>query len=250
MILYYIGPGKKETGDWCFSDGFISFREIMNIYMTNTYFKGKILYIYCDCSYSGSWVREAMSFMDEQGVGPCGHMTKEKDILIKVLASCLADEIPVERKFSTHGISNDKNDGTIWYQSLLRCDKICERQQPSIIDFSIVQCENRIDQPCTMAPGSTWEKWSAQTRIMKLRGKKRGRPAWQYVLLTDDEETIRIIRDRTTGENSRKYSINADKYGKVLKSGWGKEPPNDAEQWITDHYYIDYDYYLSPHTPS
>ncbi len=37
VILYYIGPGKKGTGDWCFSDGFISFRDIMQLYTYRTY---------------------------------------------------------------------------------------------------------------------------------------------------------------------------------------------------------------------
>ena len=91
--------GKKGTGDWCFSDGFISFREIMELYMSNQHFKGKVLTIISDCSYSGSWVKEGMAFMDEQGVGPCGHVAKEKGILVKVFASCLANEIPAELAF-------------------------------------------------------------------------------------------------------------------------------------------------------
>ena len=83
-MLCYIGPGKEGTGDWCFSDGFISFNEIMGLYMINQYFRGKALTIISDCSYSGSWVRKAMAFMDEQGVGPCGHVAREKRILVKV----------------------------------------------------------------------------------------------------------------------------------------------------------------------
>ena len=35
VFFHYIGPGKKGTGDCCFNDGFISFREIMDLY-TNT----------------------------------------------------------------------------------------------------------------------------------------------------------------------------------------------------------------------
>ena len=56
--IRYFGPGKRSTGDWCFEDGFITFRVIAECYQR--YFKGKQLGIGCDCSYSGSWVRACM----------------------------------------------------------------------------------------------------------------------------------------------------------------------------------------------
>ena len=56
----------------------------------------------------GSWVRKAMAFMDEQGMGPCGHMAKRKGILVKVYASCQAIdlEIPFPLAFSTNCAKN------------------------------------------------------------------------------------------------------------------------------------------------
>ena len=169
VILHYIGPGKKETGDWCFSDGFISFREIMDLY--TQHFRGRVLTIISDCSYSGSWVREAMAFMDEQGVGPCGHVAKEKGILIKVFASCLANEIPAELAFSTHGIKNSTNTGLIRFNvPNYRGNEIHDGQHPIGLDFTQVRCQNKIDQPCTMAPGSTWEQWIRQKLLYIIEG--------------------------------------------------------------------------------
>ena len=249
-MLCYIGPGKEGTGDWCFSDGFISFNEIMGLYMINQYFRGKVLTIVSDCSYSGSWVREAMAFMDEQGVGPCGHIAREKSILIKVFASCLDDEIPAELAFSTHCAVNDKNDGAVGYRSSLRCSKIYERQQPSVIDFTQVRCREKIDQPCTMEPGSTWEKWSTQERVMTARGFDKGRPAWDYLLLTDNEETIRAYKDKTSGENAGQYTFALSSYGDILKRGWGQDPPNDAQQWLEENYHVNYDYQSASNTPN
>ena len=219
----------------------------MDLYMTNQHFKGKVLTIVIDCSYSGSWVREAMAFMDEQGAGPCGHMAKEKGILVKVYTSCLANEIPAELAYFTHSAKNDKNTGVLSYTIDLRSDKIHDGQHPSGIDFSEVQCKNKIDQPCTMAPGSTWQKWNAQKRIMTVNGTDRGRLAWHYLLLVDDEETIRIFKDRTTGENAGKKNIDVDNYGLILKSGLGQEPPTEAQQWIEDHHFINYNYQPSTH---
>ena len=93
MILHYIGPGKRETGDWCFSDGFISFIEIMNLYMTNSHFRGRELIIISDCSHSSSWVEEAMKLMDEQGVGNkfmsiSTEQGQWTDVIVEKLTSC------------------------------------------------------------------------------------------------------------------------------------------------------------------
>lgn len=151
VSVHYTGPGKKGTGDWCFGDGFITFRDLMELYILH--FKGRLFGIVSDCSYSGNWVREAMAFMDKQGVGPCGHAAKEKGILIKVFASCQANEIPTELAFSTHGIFNTVTD-TIFPTGM----KINEDQQTCARDFTCIYCKNeRIDQSCTMAPGSTWQ---------------------------------------------------------------------------------------------
>ena len=83
------------TGDWCFEDGFITFRDIAQLYLRASHnFKGRVLTIVSDCSYSGFWVRDCMEFLDELGVQPCGHKAREKGILIKVCASCKSNEVP------------------------------------------------------------------------------------------------------------------------------------------------------------
>ena len=227
------------TGDWCFSDGFITLREILDLYMSNTHFRRRVLTIVSDCSYSGSWVKECMEFMDEQGVGPCGHVAKEKGILIKAFASCLSNEIPMELAFSTHCAKNDKNTGSFGlYEIYLRSNENHEGQHPSGLDFTRVQCKNKIDEPCTMAPGSTWQRWSAVRRLFVVRGNNRGRPAWQYVLVVDDEDTITTFHKKIKEEGSR----NVTNYGKVIKSGWGQDAPNDIREQMLRTYNIDYTY--------
>ena len=238
VAIYYIGHGKKKTGDWCFSDGFITLREILDLYMSNQHFRGRVLYIISDCSYSGSWVKGCMKFMDEQGVGPCGHAAKEKGILVKVLASCLSNEIPMELAFSTHCAQNDKNLGTVAYTIDLRSKEIHEGQHPSGLDFTQVQCNNKIDEPCTMAPGSTWQRWSAGMRLVVVRGTDKGRPVWRYVLLVDDEDTIAAFHKKIKEEGS----LNVLNYGKNIKSGWGQDPSNEVQEQLQRNYTIDYNY--------
>ena len=53
-VVHYIGPGRRGRGDWCFCDGYISFRDIADLY--TQHFTGKVLSIVLDCSYSGKWV--------------------------------------------------------------------------------------------------------------------------------------------------------------------------------------------------
>ncbi len=234
VMLYYVGPGKKGTGDWCFSDGFISFRDIMHLYLQNEYFQGRVLTIVSDCSYSGCWVKEAMRFMDDQRVGPCGHAAKEKGILIKVVASCLANEIPAELAFSTHCVYNDKNTGTVSY----RPDKeIHDGQHTSALDFTTVRCKSKIDEPCIMAPESTWHQWSTAQRVMIVPGEDKGQLVWYYVLVVDDEETIKEFKDKF-----KEGFVDVTKYGQVLKSGRGREPPEETKKQFQRQYCVNYNY--------
>ena len=196
--------------------------------MTNPHFRGRVLNIVSDCSYSGSWVREAMAFMDEQGVGPCGHVAKEKGILIKVFASCLANEIPAELAFSTYCPKNDSTGDMSW--TIDYCDEQIQKgQHPSGIDFTEIQCVNRINQPCTMAPGSTWQKWGIAKSIQLFRSESRGRPTWHYVRVKDFEAVESGV-------------VNLSELGEIVASGWGKDPPEDIVEKITEQYYIDYSY--------
>ena len=235
VILHYIGPGKKGTGDWCFSDGFISFREIMNLY--TQHFRGRVLTIISDCSYSGSWVREAMTFMDEQGVGPCGHVAKEMGFLVKVYSSSLANEIPAELAFSTNCAKNNASTGILFYAIDFRSKEIHDGQHPSGLDFTRVRCRNKIDQPCTMAPGSTWDQWSTAERIFLVRGEDRGRPAWHYVKVEDNEDTRKAFFEAVASNN-----VNVKEFGEPIKCGWGKDSPEEVKKKILEEYIVKYDY--------
>ena len=190
------------------------------------HFRGRVLTIVSDCSYSGSWVREAMAFMDEQGVGPCGHVAKEKGILVKVITSCLANEIPAELTFSIHGMINDTSKVPSY-----RGDELHNGQHTCGLDFTRLRCKNKIDQPCTMAPRSTWDQWRTAKTVLVVRGKDQGRPAWHYVKLKDSEGIHKEFRTAfATGYTDIAL------YGDILKSGWGKNPPDSVKKEIDELY--------------
>ena len=162
VLLHYIGAGRRGTGDWCFEDGFITFRDIAQLYLRASHnFKGRVLTIISDCSYSGCWVRDCMEFLDEQEVQPCGHKAREKGILIKVVASCRSNEIPTEYRYTVSGTHSERNIGMIAFwisKQLLRTQTI------DSIDSSLINCTSKtIDEPCTVLPGLTW-KWLKEPR--------------------------------------------------------------------------------------
>ena len=78
-LIWYMGHGQKNTGNWCFKDGEITLDEIIKLY--TTYFSGKLLYLISDCCYSGQWVRRMADIMDHWKVETCGHQAKRRNVL-------------------------------------------------------------------------------------------------------------------------------------------------------------------------
>ncbi len=230
-VIHYIGHGKKRTGDWCFSDGFITFRDIVHLYNT-TKIKGRVLTIVSNCSHSGSWVWECCRYLDEQGVGACGHSAAEKGILLKVYASCRPSEVASSLAFSVGGMQNHKNTRQT-YQVVNK--ELHESQHTVGIDFTWHYCGKTPLEPCTCtSPKYTWMKRYQGRRGLWyiVRGKDQGRPVWWCVVLKDDEETIREFR--------KKYAsgtVNVADYGEVLKSGWGKDPPQEVTDELKKQYF-------------
>ena len=118
--------------------------------------------------------------------------------------------------------------------------KLRETQHSYAIDFTIIRCNAKFEESCTLSPDFTWQKRSESNRIYLVRGVDHGRPAWHYVLLIDDEETLRIFKEKTQGSEAGKHAIDVSKYGQVLKSGFGKEPPNEVTDWIHKSYHGTY----------
>ena len=230
-IIYYIGNGKRNTGDWCFSDGFVTFGDITALY--SSLFRGQVLSIVSDCSYSGNWVKACCQYLDEQGVQPCGHSADKKGILLKVYASCKPTEVAATPCFSVQCVVNDKNNGSMSYY-LGR--KLRKTQHSYGVNYTDIRCGKKFEEPCALPPEHTWHKWLENQRVYLVRGSDHGRPAWHYVLLVDDEETIKIFKEKTQGEAAGTETINVSNFGQVIKSGWGKEPPNQVRDWIDKNY--------------
>ena len=151
-----------------------------------------------------------------------------------MFASCRSNQVPYRLLYSIRGCANDKNNGNFFIRP--NGFEVVQAQFITSITSTYISCENKsITEQCTQKPGCTWHKRSASDRIFKVRGEDHGRPAWHYVLLVDDQDTIDKFKALTQGENAGKNTLNVSDYGQVLKSGWGEEPPNDVKEWIENY---------------
>ena len=221
----YIGPGKRHTGDWCFADGFITFKEIKEGYMEC--FRSKVLAIFSDCSYSGRWVRELAYFLDDVGVQPCGHSARKENILLGVSASCKSHQIPHTLLYSARGRGNDEDTGQLYYE--YSGYEVVNGQNTSHINSFAITCKKEVSyaDPCLIASDFTWDKQRENERIRLVTGKIEGRDAWWYVFL---KETEQLFDDKLKSGVLKPSDL--PDYGCVFKSGWGKDPPEELQQAI------------------
>ena len=223
-MLHYYGNGRRNTGDWCFRDGFITFRDIADLYMKCSC--GQVLTIVPDCHSSGRWVSECAKFLDEQGVKPCGHSAKEKGILLKVLAACKTGQDTAELCYITRAMEL-KDDGYVHYT-----DKTLSAQQNTFgVDFTKMRCMKGEEEECSIVPNSTWstaDEVTSGRKILLFQGTDYRGPVWCYILLDDDAEKIKDYIHKTNAGQG----IILSKYGTVLRSRQGIDPLDEDENWL------------------
>ena len=209
-MIHYIGPGKRNTGDWCFADGFITFKDITDAYMEC--FRPKCLQITSDCSYSGRWVSEYRVFMDKVGVQPCAHSGREKNILLAVLASCRSHEIPHTLLLSARGMGNDKNTGALYAE-------IIDIVTSSAYNTEIT-CKKGLHEQCALKPNFTWHEQGARQRTFLLT---EGNGDWTYLQAHDDETLCNFLGQAESEDFDPKD------YGEIIRFGLGQDCPREEE---------------------
>ena len=226
--LYYLGHSEEGTGNWCFKDGTISFQEIFDLYRRHC--PGKGLTIMSDCCYSGNWVRECAKTLDSLGIPPCGHRAREQGILIKVIASCQPDQKAAEPFYSVEGVTVNE-DGT-----LIFWNKQLSQQKSSFCNATILTCCRGPDESCHSEEALknwTWQDalngglWSG---VHIVRGKDRGQPTWQFVLLSNKSEAY---KEQFLKEVKSSH-IDVAEWGYRIESGWGEDPPQDLREKLSD----------------
>jgi len=65
--------------------------------------------------------------------------------------------------------------------------------------------------------------------LFLVRGKDRGEPAWHYVFVK--RAKLPLFREAVKGG-----SLDVADYGEVVKSGWGKNPPDEVIEEMKEKY--------------
>ena len=225
MVIHYIGPGRRGTGDWCFKDGFISFDEIMSLHAILLRNREKVLNIFSDCSYSGRWAELASEYMDKQKIQPCAHSAKAANTLLQVISSSLGSEVPRSMEFSVGVLKNDKNSGCFYFKG----DPLCQ------FCNIYVTCKEgaTIQDPCSLPPDYTWQKHRQGERIFHQTTKVgHDRCQWKLVLVIDDKETLKTLYAKSNASEP----CDITEYGEVLASGPGLCLPKEVQESFIKEY--------------
>ncbi len=145
-------------------------------------------------------------------------------------ASCKPTEEANSISFSVRGMRNDKNTGTTSF--LINDEELHESQHTFGKNFTTLRCGKTPQDPCSFtSPEYTWTKVCHGDLVYLVKGEDRGRSAWYYVLIVDDEDTVCAFKAALEDD-----TINLSRYGQILKSGWGKIPPNEVTDEIERQY--------------
>ena len=233
-MIYYTGYAEEGTGNWCFKDGTISFLEIFELY--KKYLTKKLLHIFIDCCYSGQWVTDCAKCLDGMGIGACGHEIREKGLLVKISASCRPCQKATYGMFSSKGIFYDDDNDSLFIYSNIELSKTQTTYSGNFPKIHCLQLEGPT-APCLLSgipPRCSW-KWvdvvavdfkdRPSSLIYTVRGKVQGKEAWQYVLV-EKELVDKFKVQISTGV------INVSQFGYVIRSGWGRVPPDNIAKSI------------------
>ena len=227
-VIWFTGHSQSRTGDWFFRDGTISFEEIVHLYQAH--FKHRVLCIISDCSYSGSWVLRAAAVWDSMGIPPCGHHAREHGIVMKIWTSSQPDSSAQELDMVRNIVRIDKNGYVATVCWPHKGSTVC-----SLVNSSFDYCLSKLSNCCSLPDYCATLGWMAHVRrkpfVYLVRGKDRARPAWHYVLV--DEEKENAFKEQVASGN-----VDVALYGKVIKSGFGKDPPDDVKKTIEKFYYL------------
>ena len=187
-------------------------------------FRGKRLTIHSDCSYSGNCIKECVKTLDDLGIPSCGHHTREQGILLNLFCSCGADEETTALCYITEANEFDEINKCVMFHGN---KKLSSGQTTKYGEFRRIRCSKIATETCEVDSTCTWEDriFYKAHLVYLVHGKDRSFAAWHYILVDEDK-----VEDFKVKVNSGK--IDVANYGKVLYSGWGKDPPKDIARKV------------------
>ena len=152
--------------------------------------------------------------------------------MIKVFASCQADQKATEPCYSVEGVEA-ADDGTL---TVYNQRKTNEEQVSSATDITKLVCLRGPDESCLSAEvlkNWTWQDavcGGLKSRVQIVRGKDRGRQAWHLVLLSNKSEEYK----EQFMEKYKSGNVDVGNWGYIIESGWGEDPPQNIEDKVNN----------------
>lgn len=174
------------------------------------HYRGKQLTIVSDCSYSGHWVKDCINVLDSEGILSCGHHTRERGILLKIMASCEAGQQAKMLAYVQKGmlVKGSKIHA-------LRSKHIAGDQVPIFGDFVVIRCRHSASESCEVYDSKcTWSDKliDGPSMLERLQIVHKTRHTWRCILLDQDKLKLfdKAMKDCT-------------KYGTVLYAKLNEE---------------------------
>ncbi len=246
--IWYIGHSEKDTGNWCFKDGTISFDDLFDIYKKRNqqekeeFFmdatsddSGKLLAIISDCSYSGNWVHRCAKILDDEKIPPCGHKTNDKSLQVRIHCSTDPFQEAQELCYSSKGVEVRKDgDFSFLDTSLTPLQNTCYG------DFTKLVCCRGPDDSCRMDEDINDWTWidivtgKLRKSIYIIKGHIKDQKCWHIILLFNrGEEFVKQYEVQAKSD-----SIKTSDWGYILDSAIGEVPPKEIIKKVTQWTFV------------
>ncbi|XP_019860511.1 PREDICTED: uncharacterized protein LOC109588841 [Amphimedon queenslandica] len=152
-------------------------------------------------------------------------------ITIYIFTSCQPHEEATLLTYSRKGIRYSEEDKgvLIKYDEEIKMELAQKGQNPMHVDFRHIHCYKMPGDQCELDSTCTWEDRLGKKRdqIVFLVDNKHDKfPSWYYLLIFED--ALNEFKDKQDRGNIGVKE--AKKYGKVLYSGPGQNPPSDVKK--------------------
>ncbi len=215
MNVLYLGCGRKQTGEWCFKDGYINFDNIISLY--NAHFSGKKFVIYSDCSYSGNCVEQALRYLKSNQIALCLHSARKKGTVISVYSSYHSHQVPYSLLTTVRAWNNDKNSG---YCIIVFIQRVAENHSTWDCHNAEMICKaTSLELDCLLPEHHTWQRRVDERRSVLANCSG----VWKVFLVIDDPEIYYQVLTR---------QIEVNKYSEEIKAG----APEDVIAWLNKEY--------------
>ena len=166
---------------------------------------------------------------DDQGILACGHHIREKGIKFGLATSCLSNQQATILACAKEAMEI-RVDDVVFFGNR----ELSSGQMTWWFDFTAIRCGLEPDEPCEYNSHDEVElKWMniIGKSIRLTKGNDGGRPAWYFVVI-DKEKWVQMNEEMSL-QDGNIYNV-VIKYGKILFSGFGEDPPQDLVDRVND----------------